>query len=93
MQAGLNSQIHTQITLLKELLSGIKYDNDYGNVVESEKSIVKIRNKTRLLLNLVGSKKQLSLNSMDELNGVITGLEQDKSQQTIGSLTNDEGMW
>lgn len=95
VQSGLesSSQLKHQVDLLIELINSIKMDNEYGNVVESEKIITKIRNKLRIVLNLISSKKQLSLATLDDVASFITGLSEDKSQTTIGNLTNDEGMW
>lgn len=78
---------------LKELINSIKTDNDYGNVIESEKTITKVRNKVRILLSLLDTKKALSLNILDDIASIITGTKEDKSQTSIGNLTNDEGMW
>ncbi|CAM9019516.1 unnamed protein product [Wickerhamomyces anomalus] len=89
----LSGQAKSQLDQIVVLIDSIKTDNDYGNVVESEKIITKIRNKVRILMNLLGTKKQLSLNALDDVASTITGLKEDKSQTTIGNLTNDEGMW
>ena len=89
----LSGQAKSQLDQIVVLIDSIKTDNDYGNVIESEKIITKIRNKVRILMNLLGNKKQLSLNAIDDVASTITGLKEDKSQTTIGNLTNDEGMW
>lgn len=87
------SQLKHQVDQLIELINSIKMDNEYGNVVESEKLITKIRNKLRIVLNLMSSKKQLSLATLDDVASFVTGLSEDTPQTTIGNLTNDEGMW
>lgn len=89
----LSGQAKNQLDQIVVLINSIKLDNDYGNVVESDKSITKIRNKVRILMNMLDTKKQLTLSALDDVAGFITGLNEDKSQTTIGNLTNDEGMW
>ncbi|ODQ59370.1 hypothetical protein WICANDRAFT_44830, partial [Wickerhamomyces anomalus NRRL Y-366-8] len=46
----LSGQAKSQLDQIVVLIDSIKTDNDYGNVVESEKIITKIRNKVRILM-------------------------------------------
>ncbi|KAH3678163.1 hypothetical protein WICPIJ_008921 [Wickerhamomyces pijperi] len=100
----LSTQAANNIKQIKEFLTQITYDNDYGNVINTEKIITKIRNKMRVLVNLIPEldKKSCNLSNMDELSRFIGGLEGEngngngKNSGTtgtgIGALT-DDGMW
>lgn len=95
----LSTQANNNIAQIKELLSQITYDNDYGNVINTEKAITKIRNKIRVLINLLPiDKKSLNLNVMDGISRLMGGLVVEEGKKSIpngpsiGGLT-DEGMW
>ncbi|KAH3680135.1 hypothetical protein WICMUC_000536 [Wickerhamomyces mucosus] len=90
----LSPQAIIQISQIKLLINQIKIDNEYGNVIETEKILVKIRNKLRVLTNALPSdKKDFNLQNIDFMGRLISGLEVEKSNKpSIGNL-NDDGMW
>lgn len=86
-----DDQLSSHLNQLSELLSKIKIDNEYGSVISNEKLLVKIRNKVRIITNLLPSKKVLNLQSIDQLILKINGLEV-ITEPSVANL-NDESMW
>jgi hypothetical protein len=86
-----SGQVTQHLEQLSGLLQDLKFDNEYGNVINNEKLMVKIRNKVRILSNMLPSRKVLNLQSFDQLLQRISGLET-VPEPSVANL-NDDGMW
>lgn len=85
----LSSQAESNLSQMRELLDQIKMDNESENVLESQRIMIKVKNKLRVLSNLI--KKQVTLNQLDDMANHVSGVEKEKTQANIA--LNDDGMW
>ncbi|CDR47448.1 CYFA0S32e00430g1_1 [Cyberlindnera fabianii] len=85
----LSSQAESNLSQMRELLDQIKMDNESENVLESQRIMIKVKNKLRVLSNLI--KKQVTLNQLNDMANHVSGVEKEKTQANIA--LNDDGMW
>lgn len=81
----------THIEQLRELVSSIKLENDYNSVLAMDKAIAKIRNKVRIISAFVDRK--ISLQSLEGIGGVITGMDEENKKQVNLTDLGNEGVW
>lgn len=83
------SSVH--LTQLKDLVASISVDNDYNAVIAMDKTMSKIRNKVRILSTLAD--KQVTLQQLEDLGNVITGLAEENKKQVNMTDLGNEGVW